>query len=160
MITKLNRIILDWLWQHPDPSFIRFWLSVLPSSGYKKALMMDVLHDDPRHAIIELQALARSSRIRNRLDYLNLRLKSATPTPKLREITIRHGVHPHFGELEKLVRKHHLKTGAEIGVFMGYHAAHLLEACRNLTLYCVDLYDNIAGDGYDDWTPQMFDNLF
>jgi len=160
MNTKLNHIILDWLWQHPDPRFIRLCLSALPSSDYKKALTLDVLCDDPQQAITKLKALVRSPRVSRRLDYLDLRLKSATPTPKLKEITIKHGVHPHFGELEKLIRQHRLKTGAEIGVFMGYHAAHILEACRNLTLFCVDLYDNIQGDGYDDWNSQQFGDLF
>lgn len=91
---------------------------------------------------------------------LNNMIGSFTMTDTLFKITEKYGVHEHFGCIETLVRKNKLKVGAEIGIFMGYHSRHLLEACRNVSLYCVDLYSNISGNGYDDWNQFQFDNLY
>ena len=71
-------------------------------------------------------------------------------------ITKSDGVHPHFGYLETLIRQHGLKRGAEVGVFMGYHSEHILQACRNVHLYLVDPYKVMEGSGYDDWNNLVF----
>lgn len=85
---------------------------------------------------------------------------SFTMTDTLYKITKKYGVHKHFGYIETLIRKNKLRRGAEIGVFMGLHSMHMLEACRNLKLYCVDIYGNIDGNGYDSWNNNEFEKLF
>lgn len=83
-----------------------------------------------------------------------------TMTKKMNEITNSDGVHGHFGVLETLIRNKKLNEGAEIGVFMGYHAEHLLQSCRNLSLNLIDPYKVIDGSGYDSWNNLRFNILF
>jgi predicted O-methyltransferase YrrM len=83
-----------------------------------------------------------------------------TMTKEMLSITKIHGVHEHFGVIESLVRKNNFKIGAELGVFHGYHLNHLLEACRNLKMIAVDLYENVQGTGYDDLEKVDFEKIY
>ena len=128
--------------------FIRYRLAYLYGRWGKKAEALNYLADlSSDKAIV----------FRNCLEKIN---GSFTMTKTMYETAKNFGVHEQFGCLESLIRKYNLKRGAEIGVFMGFHASHLLEACRNLNLVCVDLYGNVEGNGYDDWDNQKFENLF
>lgn len=177
MISRINRLLVDLLWQYPDPAMIKKAIKWLPNTEYRRALIDDVLHDKPQAALNILKKLDATWPVNKRLEYLSLRIgkKSrtgkyqglnlhaivpVTPTASIIDTTKKYGLQPHFGELENLIRRHNLTVGAEIGVFMGLHASHLLEACRNINLFCVDLYDNIKGNGYDNLNRSDFDSLF
>jgi predicted O-methyltransferase YrrM/ubiquinone/menaquinone biosynthesis C-methylase UbiE len=71
------------------------------------------------------------------------------------------GFHENFIALESLTRRFGLKTGVELGVLSGYHSRHLLEACPELRLYCVDAYRQLRpGNGYDDVTNAEWENRY
>lgn len=71
-----------------------------------------------------------------------------------------YGVHEHFSHLEGLIRQNKFKQGVEVGVFMGFHSGHLLEASRTIKLWGVDVYKVLPGAGYDNMTNQYFQNLY
>jgi predicted O-methyltransferase YrrM len=129
-------------------SFIRYRKAyLLARNGQLKKARTEIKNDFSRKALVFKKCLDQMA-------------CSFTMTDTLYQITKKYGVHQHFGYIESLIRKNKMKLGAEIGVFMGFHPKHLLEACRNLRLYCVDIYANIDGNGYDDWDNSKFDKLY
>jgi len=157
---------------------------------YLKSLKADVLDDNPKEALVFLDKIKRNDKnIIFRRAYLLTRMgkrekakkeienidfkdkeifikclnkisSSFTYTKILKIISKKYGVHEHFGYIESLIRNNKYKLGVEVGVFMGFHSEHMLESCRNLKLICVDIYDNLNGNGYDDWDKQRFDALY
>ncbi|KKQ71378.1 MAG: hypothetical protein UT14_C0002G0024 [Candidatus Shapirobacteria bacterium GW2011_GWE1_38_92] len=157
---------------------------------YLKSLGEDVLDDNPKEALTLLNKinstnkiilfrrayllarLGESEKAKEEIKKINFKDKeifikclnkisgSFTYTKILKNISKKYGVHEHFGYLETLIRENKYKLGVEVGVFMGFHSEHMLESCRNIKLVCVDLYDNLKGNGYDDWDRQRFDSLY
>lgn len=129
-------------------ALVRYRLAYLASRCGRRQESLDLVKD------LRSGRAARMLRCIEKLDH------PFTMTAMMHETVEKFGVHEQFGCLETAVRRHGYRRGAEVGVFMAFHAQHLLEACRNVSLVCVDLYAPTEGSGYDDWSSERFEQLF